>query len=62
MQTQMMSRTSTPMAPCCRHCYGLMSFKEAQPWTLLRGQQLDRLTFECDECGYTVSRLVGSAG
>jgi hypothetical protein len=35
-----------------------MSFKETQLWTLLRGEQLGRFTFECIECGSTSTRIV----
>jgi hypothetical protein len=47
-----------PMAPACPSCKELMSFKSAEPWTLLRGHQLDRYLFECDECGHSITRMV----
>jgi hypothetical protein len=59
MQTQLIALTLSPMAPCCENCQSLMSFKDTQLWTLLRGEQLGRFTFECIECGETATRIVG---
>jgi hypothetical protein len=53
MQIQLLSATASPMPPCCDDCQSLMSFKGTQSWTLLRGEQLGRFTFECIECGAT---------
>ena len=58
MQMQVISTALMPMPPCCDHCQSLMSFKETQPWTLLRGEQLGRFTFECNECGSTSTRIL----
>lgn len=58
MQVQLTSVTISPMPPCCEDCQSLMSFKETQLWTLLRGEQLGRFTFECIECGSTSTRIV----
>jgi hypothetical protein len=57
MQAHTISIGVAPMPPCCGHCQNLMSFKETQPWTLLRGEPLGRLTFECTECGHTSTRI-----
>lgn len=62
MRTQLASRMSpspfAPMAPACPHCNDLMSLQSAEPWTLLRGHQLDRYVFECAECGHSITRMV----
>ena len=34
--------------PCCSDCWAVMSLKSAEPWTLLRGYQLVKYTFECN--------------
>ncbi len=47
-----------PMAPACPYCNELMSLAGAESWTLLRGHQLGKYTFECGDCGHTVSRMV----
>ncbi len=47
-----------PMAPACPNCKELMTFKSAEPWTLLRGHQLVRYTFECGDCGHSITHMV----
>ncbi len=47
-----------PMAPACPYCNELMSLAGAQSWTLLRGHQLGKYTFECGDCGHIISRMV----
>ena len=58
MHVQTIPRVSAPMAPGCPKCWKLMSLKIVEPWTLLRGNQLDKFTFECEDCGYVSVRLV----
>ncbi len=58
MQTQTMTRLDAPLPFCCPRCRELMQFKAAEPWTLLRGKQLSRLIFECDECGHVNTRVI----
>jgi hypothetical protein len=34
-----------------------MHAKASEPWTLLRGHQLRKYTFECHVCGYATTRM-----
>ncbi len=43
--------------PCCPNCWEVMQAKAAEPWTLLRGHQLRKYTFECNVCGYATTRM-----
>ncbi len=53
---------SAPMQPACPYCRELMGLQRADPWTLLRGRQLHRYEFGCDECGHTMTRVFATAG
>jgi hypothetical protein len=46
------------MAPACPACDELMIFKNAKPWTLMYGHQLNQNTFECLGCGYLLTRTI----
>ncbi len=47
-----------PLPPACPSCWQVMSLTATQPWTLLRGNQLRRYVFECNNCGYTTTRML----
>ena len=47
-----------PMPPCCPHCWGFMGLKDSESWTLLRGRQLTRYIYQCEDCGHAFSRIV----
>lgn len=51
-------RVFAPIPPCCPNCLEVMGIKTAEPWTLLRGYQLNKYTFECNDCGFTTSWMV----
>lgn len=46
-----------PLPPCCPNCWEVMHAKGSEPWTLLRGHQLRKYTFECNVCGYSTTRM-----
>ena len=50
-------RRVSPQPPCCPNCWEVMSFKGKEERTLLRGNQLNNYTFECNICGYSSARL-----
>ncbi len=35
-----------------------MIVKSVEPWTLMYGRPLDQYTFECGDCGYSITRTV----
>jgi hypothetical protein len=49
---------SVPLPPACPNCWQVMSLTTAEPWTLLRGNQLTKYVFECNNCGYTTARMM----
>ena len=46
---------SVPLPPGCPNCWQLMNLIAGEPWTLLRGNQLNKYVFECNNCGYTTT-------
>ncbi len=48
----------TPTAVACPSCRHLMFFKSVEPWTLMYEHQLDRVTFECGDCGSLVAHTI----
>jgi hypothetical protein len=58
MYTQTTPRVPAHIPPCCPNCWAVMSITTTEPWTLLRGNQLNKYTFECNECGYSTSSIV----
>ena len=59
MYTETMPTEFSPalVPPCCSDCWAVMNLKSAEPWTLLRGYQLVKYTFECNICGGTVTSM-----
>ncbi len=50
--------TFAPTAVACPACKHLMFFKSVEAWTLMYEHQLDRVTFECGDCGRLVTHTI----
>ncbi len=57
METKPTGFSRALLPPCCSDCWEVMNLKSAEPWTLLRGYQLVKYTFECNICGGMTTRM-----
>ena len=48
----------SPTAVACPSCRHLMFFKGVEPLTLMYEHQLERVTFECGDCGRLVTHTI----